>query len=66
MKFVLGKHSKLANTSVAVRRRTVVLDLSMERLPKFKGFAYTVGEGLRLAERSFTDIPGLARKQKQL
>jgi hypothetical protein len=46
--------------------RMLVLDLSMEKIPKFNGFSYTVGEGLRLAERSFTDIPGLAHKQKQL
>ena len=64
MKIILGKHNKPAIKRAGDARRAVVLDLSLESLPKFKGFAYTVAEGLRLAERSFTEIPGLARKHK--
>lgn len=59
MKVILGKHN-----NVTVAPAAVMLDLSQERPPPFTGFSYTVEEGLRLAARCFTDIPGLAGEEK--
>lgn len=64
MKVILGKHNKATATALKGRKPAVVLDLSLERPTKFKGFSYTVEEGLRLAKRCFTEIPGLVQAKK--
>lgn len=55
MKILLGKHS-IAKPQ-ANPEMHIVLDLSTKGIDKFGGFSYSVKEGQRLANRSYTELP---------
>jgi hypothetical protein len=45
------------DASAETRSRKVVLSLEAEGVERFGGFSYSVGEGQRLAKRSWTELP---------
>lgn len=64
MKTILGKQSKRL-ASVSGVKPKIVLNLAFDAAtaPKFKGFEYTVAEGLNLARRCYTELPEFASKK---
>jgi hypothetical protein len=55
MKILFGKQSTTNGQTTPNAR--VVLDLSTNGIDKFHGFSYSVEEGQRLANRSYTELP---------
>jgi hypothetical protein len=55
MKILFGKQSTAS--AQANPNSPVVLRLHTEGIDKFHGFSYSVEEGQRLANRSYTELP---------
>lgn len=60
MKVIAGRRRKaVMRHNKDGRPRVAFLDMSNRPAPKFKGFSYTVEEGIVLSKRSYSEIPGL-------
>jgi hypothetical protein len=59
MKLIRRLWSKLAWRAASKSKSgtTVGIDLNLPKPPPFKGFKYTVAEGIALSKRGYTEIP---------